>query len=228
MRNEPRSSEHGVTLIELMIAVTLVAALMTGLLMVMRTALITYEHVDLRLEDNRRVVALQQTLERQIAGVMPVPMGCGGPITALAGDAGSLRFVSTDSLAEGSRGYPRMVEYHAEPDPDGGVRLMMTENLYTGFPSCGGANAMPGESSASKPMEMAGKLAACSLSYQDVTPDNPLGGAWLPVWINKPTLPRAVRIEMTPLNPSASGLPTLTLNVPLRITRMIGVPYVDE
>jgi hypothetical protein len=120
-----------------------------------------------------------------------------------------------------------MVEYHAEADPDGGIRLMMTENLYTGFPSCGGANAMPGESS-SKPMEMAGKLATCSLSYQDVTPDNPLGGAWLPVWINKPTLPRAVRIQMTPLNPGARGLPTLTLNVPLRITRMIGVPYVDE
>ncbi len=214
-----------------MIAVTLVAALMTGLLMVMRTGLITYDRVNHRLEDNRRVVALQQTLERQISGVMPVPMGCGGPITALAGDAGSLRFVSTDSLAEGSRGYPRMVEYHAEADPDGGVRLMMTESLVHRLPVlCGGAvsSAMPGDPPSSKPMEMAGKLVACSLSYQDVTPDNPLGGAWLPVWINKPTLPRAVRIEMTPLNPDASGLPTLTLNVPLRITRMIGVPYVDE
>ena len=220
-------NERGVTLIELMIAVTLVAALMTGLLMVMRTGLITYEKLNHRLEDNRRVATLQQTLERQIGGVMPVLSGC-GPGSALAGDAGSVKFVSSDSLAEGSRGYARLVEYHTEADPDGGVRLMMTENLYTGFPSCGGAAAMPGGDSVLKPVVMAGQLAFCRLWYQDVIPDSPLGGAWLPAWINRPLLPRAVRIEMAPLNPGMAGLPMLTLNVPVRITRQLGVLYVDE
>jgi prepilin-type N-terminal cleavage/methylation domain-containing protein len=226
MRSERRRNERGVTLIELMIAVTLVAALMTGLLLVMRTALITYDKINHRLEDNRRVVSLQQTLERQIGGVMPVLSGC-GPGAVLTGDAGSVRFVSTDSLAEGSRGYPRLVEYHAEADPGGGVRLMMTESYYTGVPSCGGPLALPGDSS-QHAVEMAGKLAMCRLSYQDVTPDQPLGGAWLPAWTNRPFLPRAVRIEMAPLNPGAGGLPTLTLNVAVRVTRPIGVLYVDE
>ena len=49
-----------------------------------------------------------------------------------------------------------------------------------------------------------------------------------PAWINRPLLPRAVRIEMASLNPGMAGLPMLTLNVPVRITRQLGVLYVDE
>jgi prepilin-type N-terminal cleavage/methylation domain-containing protein len=225
-------SQRGVTLIELMIAVTLVAALMTGLLMVMRTGMITYEKLNHRLEDNRRVVGLQQALERQISGLIPVS-GCVGPAgpTVLTGDAGSMRFISADSLAEGSRGYPRTIEYRAEPDPNGGVRLIMTESLYTGVATCGGAGVMPALSLSGQPplepVEMAGKLATCRFLYQEPLPDSPLGGAWVPVW-NRPLVPRAVRIEMAPLDPNMAGLPALSLDVPLHITRQIGFVYVDE
>src|ERR1700690_4297207 len=44
------------TLVERMIAVTLVAAILTGLLMAMRTSLTAYQKVSTRLEDNRRAM----------------------------------------------------------------------------------------------------------------------------------------------------------------------------
>jgi len=37
-----------------------------------------------------------------------------------------------------------------------------------------------------------------------------------------------VHIEMAPLNPAEARLPLFTLNVPLRITRELGVQYVDQ
>ncbi|HEY4363320.1 MAG TPA: prepilin-type N-terminal cleavage/methylation domain-containing protein [Bryobacteraceae bacterium] len=219
--------ERGLTLIELMIAVTLVAALMTGLLMVMRTALITYQKLDYRLESNRKTMALQQALQRQIGGMMPLPAGCAGPAGVLMGDPSSMRFVSSNSLSEGARGFPRVIEYHATADPDGGMRLMMTEALYNGVFStaaCGAAFAPGGQDQA---VQMAGKLAYCRFAYQDVVPDTMLGGPWITGW-NRPILPAAVRIEMAPLNPESNELPSLTLNVPMRLTRQIGVTYVDD
>ena len=236
--DKSRRGQRGLTLIELMIAVVLVAALMTGLLMVMRTALITYDKLNHRLQENRKTMALQQALQRQIGGMIPLTAGCDGPAGVLMGDTGSMRFVSSASLSEGTRGYPRMIEYHATADPDGGMRLMMTESFYDGVFSkapCGAGvpaaapvnfGGAPG-SAPNEPVQMAGKLAFCRFSYQDVVQETMLCGAWLTGW-SKPILPAAVRIEMAPLNPSSNELPSLTLSVPLRLTRQIGVDYVDD
>ncbi len=127
---------RGFTLVEMMIALTLVAAIITGLMMAMRSGLTAYERVNARLEENRRVMGLDQALHRQFGGMMPVTGNCGasaGPkVSAFNGDAASLRFVSSFSLDQGARGYPRVVEYVAAPDPHGGFRLMMNERLYSG------------------------------------------------------------------------------------------------
>jgi hypothetical protein len=233
-RTKRRRGELGLTLIEMMIAVVLVAALMTGMLMVMRTGLMTYEKLNHRLQDNRRVMGLQQALQRQIAGLIPVMAGCNGPKGVIMGDGASLHFVSSDSLAEGARGYPRVIEYRAAADPNGGTRLMMTERFYDGVlpmaPCGGGLGAYSGQLAPGQqpePVEMAGRLAYVRFGFQDVLPDSPLGGVWLAAW-DKPMLPVAVRIEMAPLNPAANDLPMLTLSVPLRITREIGTQYVDQ
>ena len=54
-----------------MIAITLVAGLSTGMLMAMRTSLLTYEKTAKKLESNRRFVKTQQILSNQIAAVIP-------------------------------------------------------------------------------------------------------------------------------------------------------------
>ena len=61
-----------------MIAITLVAGLSTGMLMAMRTSLLTYEKTAKRLESNRRFVKTQQMLSDQISAVMPVQGACLG------------------------------------------------------------------------------------------------------------------------------------------------------
>src|SRR5580698_9924749 len=99
-----RASERGVTLIELMIAITLVAALSSGMLMAIRTSLITLEKVDNRLQSNRRVISVNQILSRQLGGVMPVVGMCGssgggvGRTAAFNGTAQTLHLVSSFSL----------------------------------------------------------------------------------------------------------------------------------
>jgi hypothetical protein len=196
----------------------------------MRTTLMTYEKLNHRLDDNRRTMGMEQTIERQIGGVMPVMGMCGGgKVPAFNGDPQSARFVSSYSLAEGARGYPRMIEYQVQPDPRGGLRLMMNEHVFPGplalGPVCAGGNFLPIQITPES-AELAGQLASCHFSYREALPDSPLGGAWREVW-RQPNLPRAVRIEMAPLHPNPAQLPFVSVNVPIHITREVAFPYAD-
>ncbi len=230
------TDRRGVTLIELMIAITLVAAISSGLLLVMRTSLLTYEKISERLQDDRRTMGLQQALAHQIGGVMPVMGACAssaggaGRVAIFNGDPQSVRFVSSYSLAEGARGYPRLVEYQVAPDPNGGVRLLMNERIYFGpaiaAPLCLNRVFLPIEITPQS-VEMAGRLEYCRLSYREPIPYSPAGGAWLAAW-NRPNLPRVVRIEMAPLDPNPARLPVLTLNVPVHVTREVDTTYADQ
>jgi len=223
-------SERGVTLIELLFAVTLVGLISTGLLFAMRTSLLTYDRLNQRMADDRRAMRLELTLERQISGMLPIMGDCGARRVFFNGDQQTLRFISGYSLAEGSRGNPRIVEYQVDRDPSGGVRLMMNERVYGGptttAPLCASGAFLP-VSIDSQSVEAAGRLAYCRIAYHEFIRENLLAGNWVTMW-NRPTLPSAVRIEMAALDPGATRLPPLTLNVPLRITRDLGVPYVDQ
>lgn len=222
--------ERGVTLIELVFAITLVGLISVGLLFAMRTSLLTYDKLNQRLADDRRSMRIELTLERQIGGMIPIIGDCGGGRVLFSGDQQTLRFLSDYSLSEGSRGYPHIVEYQVQQDPGGGVRLMMNERVYGGpvttAPLCAGGSYVPVKVD-NESVEAVGKLAFCRIAYREFIPNNLLAGNWVPVW-NRPTLPAAVRIEMAALNQAAARLPPLTLNVPLRITRDLGVPYVDQ
>ena len=66
------NSGRGVTLLELIIAITLVAALSAGMLMAMRTSLTALEKTQARLEDNRRTMGVQQLILRQVGGILMV------------------------------------------------------------------------------------------------------------------------------------------------------------
>jgi hypothetical protein len=48
----------------------------------------------------------------------------------------------------------------------------------------------------------------------------------LPVW-DRPDLPAAVKIEMTPLDSSPALLPVMNVTVPIRITRQVRSLYED-
>jgi general secretion pathway protein J len=228
-------TQRGVTLVELLIAITLVAALSVTMLMAIRTSLITLEKVDARLQSNRRVVSVEQILARQIGGVMPVMGDCsnGTPapdrVPVFVGNQQTLHLISTYSMSEGSRGSPRVLGLQVIPADDGGVRLIVNESPYIGpsstAPFCASHQfflVQPNPQS----FILADRLAYCRILYHESIPDTPVGGNWVPLW-NQANLPSAVRVEMAPLVPDPARLPLVGVTIPIHINREVLGQYVD-
>jgi hypothetical protein len=162
-----------------------------------------------------------------------------------------LRLVSSYSIAEGSRGYPQIVEYRVIPEERGTVRLVATERPYTGpqstMPYCGNEPAPPvsafgmgaqsavefsGTPSAAAVLSggsyvLAEHLAYCRFSYHEpYNPNRFIETPWLPLW-DKPLLPAGVRIEMRAAAPNTGGLSVLGVTVPIQVNRDPRMVYVD-
>jgi len=235
-----RARDSGVTLIELLIAVTLVSLISAGLLTAMRVGLSAMNKVNSHLLANRKAIGAERILEQQIAGFMPVMATCmamqnrtAGDIKFFQGEPQSMRFVSTYSIQEASRGGPQILEFQVIPGENGvGVRLVVNEFPYTGPLAAGFTclGVMPdpavnmnvprfrpiaiGPSS----FVLADKLAACQFLYRQ-KPDPPRPERWLPRWLIQSEWPSAIRVEMLPLNPDPSHLQLLPVTVPVRATK---------
>lgn len=223
--------QRGFTLIEMMISITLVAAISAGMLMAIRTSLITLQKTDDRLQSNRRVMSVEQILSRQLGGVMPVMGACstGGTVPVFNGNAQTLHLVSSYSMAEGARGYPRVLELQVLPAEGGTVRLIVNESLYSGplstAPFCASGTFSPGQANPQS-FVLADRLAYCRISYQQRNQESMMGENWLPVW-NQPNLPAAVRVDMEPLIPDPARLPLVPVTVPIHVNREVMSQYTD-
>ena len=233
LQAKARSTNAGFTLMELMIAITLVAAIATGMLMAMRGGLLTLNRTEARLEDNRRALGIQRILSLQLAGAMPVRSGCGGSQLsrfAFRGSISALQMVSTYSITEGSRGYPHVVEYQVVPDPNGTFRLIIHERPYSG-PATTGEFCSENISvqGSAQPFVAAVGLAYCRFSYHQVNPDTEFRGlGWVNNW-NEPDLPSAIRLDMLPAAPDATRLPVLSVTASLPVNRDFqDPPYEDQ
>jgi prepilin-type N-terminal cleavage/methylation domain-containing protein len=219
-------TQRGITLIELMIAVTLVAAISTGMLFAIRAALTVLQKTNHRVEANRRVVATNQILYRQLAGTIPVSGACG---SFFRGDAQSLRLVTSYSIAQGSRGGPQILEIAVVASNLGGLRLIANEMPYFGpsstLPFCG--EFVPPPQANPRSFILADRLASCSVSYKDRIEDSVRTGNWFSGWI-KPNLPSAVHFEIVPLDVQPADLPLVSVTIPLYINREVMAPYVDS
>jgi prepilin-type N-terminal cleavage/methylation domain-containing protein len=213
-------SQRGFTLMELMISITLVAAIATGMLMAMRGGLLSLNRTQTRLDENRRALGIQRILTLQLGGAMPVR--CAGSFSPFAfrGTSAALQMVSTYSLAEGAHGFAQVVEYQVAPDENGTVKLIVYEHLYTGSAStggfCGDSAALQGSS---QPLVAASHLAYCRISYFQVNPDTQFrGGSWVGSW-SQPDLPGAVRIEMAPAEADPIRLPVVAVTAAVHSNR---------
>jgi prepilin-type N-terminal cleavage/methylation domain-containing protein len=227
--------ESGFTLMELLIAMTLLGMLAAGIMVALRVSLNAMEKADSRLMANRKVAAVERILEQQVAGLIPVKVDCmpGGapkPPMFFHGEPQSMRFVSSYSIQEGNRGYARILEYKVIPSDQGeGVRLVVNEMAYAGPRSTGGlcrmgpgldgvpvAQFVPVQTGAES-FVLADKVAFCRFSFREVL-NNPPRVQWVPVW-KSALLPSAVRIEMAPLEPDVAKLQWLTLTMPVHVTK---------
>lgn len=236
-----RNSRRGVTLLELLIVITLSSLLSLGILYSMHVGVKALERTNDRLAGNRRVVGAHRILEHQIAGLMPVAFQCGNVRgeTSLffQGETNSMRLVSSYSLEEAARGYPRILEYLVIPGADGqGVRLVVNELHYSGpaslQPMCAGGGNNPSGAPNLRPVELgprpfvvADQLAFCRLSYLVADPRNG-NKSWIPRFFGR-RMPEAVRLEMAPLAPDPSRLQMNTMTVPVRAGRIVEEPLAD-
>ena len=236
-----RRSQSGVTLMELLIAVTLLSLLTVGVMMAMRIGLDAMNKGNDRVLSNRRITGAHRIIEQQISGLMITMANCRlGPDAPVIprpffqGEPESMRFVSSHSLQEGARGFPQVLEYQVIPGERGeGVRLIVNEHLYFGPDAAGRFCTGPapgGLGTAFVPIQagprsfvLADQLAFCRFSY--LTPVTPQGGPeWVPVWV-LPQFPRAIRIEMEPLEPVPAKVPMLSITMPVRVNRLPGLLY---
>jgi len=242
-----RQHESGITLIEVVIAVTLFSMLSVGMLATIRMGFDGLHKTNARLMENRRVAGSQRLLEQQLGGFMPVTAPCTGaegppaPFAFFEGQPQSMRLVSTYSLQEAWRGQPRILELQVIPGDEGrGVRLIANEIPYNGPPSAGqfclgmvpdpvSGQTMPqfGPIQASpQSFVLADKLAFCRFSYLEPAKPPDLDH-WRPDWILQ-RWPAGLRVEMAPLEDNPSRLRPLTITTAIPVNRLPNFNYADH
>lgn len=238
-----RRSTAGITLLEVVIAVSLLSLLTAGMMTSLRLGLSALGKTNTKLMANRRVAGAQQVLHQQLRGFMPVialysPDPDAPPSTKLPffqGEPTAMRFVSSYSLQEAARGLPRILEFQVIPGEGGaGVRLVVNEQLYSGPAAAGFFCLGPGaDGFRFRPIEigpgsfvLADRLAFCRFSYQEKLPAAPLETKWTPLW----TLgrwPAAIRIEMAPIDDEIARLRPVSVTAQIHVNRFPIFEYGD-
>jgi len=245
MRKNPQS---GVTLIEILIAVSLMSLLSVGMLVAMRLGFNTMDKTDTRLVRNRRVANSRAIIESEIDGFIfsranyhPQPMVT-ATLSFLQTEGQSMRFVTSYSLEDAWRGRPRIAAMQVIPgERNEGVRLIVNETPYTGPEQAGleitGIEQEPGAPpvirfapilAGPQSFVLADRLAFCHFSYLEPLQVAPFQ-RWRPDWVLPQILPLAVRIEMAPLDSGSQvDLHISTVTVPFHVTQPPQMPYADQ
>ena len=240
-------SRAGFTLIEVLIAVSLLGVLSVGMLLALRVGINALDKADRKLMDNRRIAGAQRILEQELSGFVPVialfaptPQAPGVKIPFFEGRTRSMRFVSSYSLGQAARGLPQILEFQVIQGDEGrGVRLVVNETVYTGPRSAGQFCLGPGPDPESgvvtqrflpitagpRSFVLADRLAFCRFRYLA-----PLPGPGLDAWVDNWILPRwplGIRIEMESLDDNPGRLRPVTITAPVHVDRYPIFDYGD-
>ena len=244
-----KRSRSGVTLIEVLIAISLLSLLSLGILMALRVGMSALDKANRKLMDNRRVAGVERILQQQLAGFIPVvalfapaPDAAGMKIPFFEGRSQSMRFVSGYSLGDAARGLPQVLEFQVIQGEEGrGVRLVVNENVYTGPRSAGVFCLGPGPdpelgvatqrflpiSIGPHSFVLADRLAYCRFSYLE-RPPGMLLEQWRPNWIIPDKWPMGIRIEMASLDTDPGSLKPVTVTSAVRVDRYPIFDYADD
>lgn len=250
MASAKRNGQSGLTLMEVLIAVTMIGLLLVAISSSLSIGLQAMDSASNRLDTNRKANRAQEILEHQILNLTPSSAACvldtpESPqvIPFFQGEPQSMRFLSTYSLREGDRGYPRILEYTViGGDPTKtppGLRLIVNELPYMGPLSAGRLcfglkldRALGRAAPAFAPIRpsptsfvLADRLAQVRFRYLFPHPlPNP--PEWVDRWAEE-RLPEAIGIDLVPLpNETAEPLP-VSLVLPLPVDRMPRKRYED-
>ena len=242
--------QRGFTLLEVLMAVTLVSLMSVGIVYAMRAGFNTMSKTNTRVVEERKMLGAHRVLEQMLANLMPATANCHGGnlndikanIFFFQAEPETLRFVSTYSLEEAARGAPRIIEMQVIPGDNGeGVRLIVNEHLYAGPMSAGqfclgpAPNPQGGTRMGFAPVEastrsfvLADRLTSCRFLYRRALPQPPFED-WLDSWVPMPSpLPSAIRVEMQPLAGESGRLRHSPVTIPLHFVRDFGERYEDK
>jgi prepilin-type N-terminal cleavage/methylation domain-containing protein len=209
---------RGVTLIELLVAMTLFSLLSAAVLYSLRTGLGSLGRVRERVAMSRREIGAERAFDLLVSGMMRTTVFYQQPgLESMSkafffqGDPQLMRFVTANSLEGGVHGFPQVVEIAAVPrENNDGFRLVAQERPYT-------SPFVPGSLIAGqfldpvlgyavmrfRPFASGGRLFVLSdrlrsvrfeyLEKLDFTP-----AVWRPQWIQNAYWPAAVRIVQEP------------------------------
>jgi hypothetical protein len=222
-------------MLEMIVALTLLSVLTVGFFMALRVGLNAMEHSSTRFDENRRVASVQNILERQVAGIVPVMAVCEGPkLPVFDGSPGAMRMVSTHSLNGAGRGYPQLLEYLVVPGVAGGVRLVVNETPYAGPGMIRGLCAAPSSQRLllRPPVQgpgsfvLADRLASVSFQYLYENPAR-RQREWAPQWIPRPgsAMPAAIRIDIRSLGTEPAHLKLSPMTMRVRVNRVAATEY---
>jgi len=218
MTSPRTSSRAGMTLIEILVAVTLLGLLSIGLATALQVAAGAWSSSRNARVQDRRIANANALLHAQFAGVTPVqPMILRSGLAVpegpfFQGEPNAMRFVSSYSMTEGVRGGLQIVELQTSPGQEG-TRLILTQSPYQGPLSVG--RFITGAEPLSEPgsfhllftplqvradsLIVADRLSEVRFSYLRGPrgPNEP--DVWVSVWDQPQQLPQAIRVDMRPL-----------------------------
>lgn len=230
-----RDPRAGLTLVEILVAVTLMGMLAVGMTTALSMGAGAWSDVRERLTLDRKIASSNQLLHAHFAAVTPItaqsPNARVGAYPFFHGDPQEMRFVSSYSTTGGVRGGLRIVELNVMSG-SGGKRLVLTESPYRGPLSVGRfiTGAQPTQRglrltfSPVRPRKdsliVADQLAEVSFAYRGemLSPLQP--PEWTSSWNDAQRMPIAIRVQMKPARREARLQPvSITGEVRTRFAR---------
>jgi prepilin-type N-terminal cleavage/methylation domain-containing protein len=206
-KEQSGKSEAGFTMLEMMIAVTLVAIMAVGLWAVFRIGISSWSRGTSFIDTNQRHRSILDMVQKQIASTFGVykqsdPQLSVPPALYFSGTENSLRFVSLSSLRFYESPGLTFVIYEVAQDAGGDLSLVEKEARYLGQISDQEVTA-----SQSKPTPIYENLSSCVFQYMDAGDDETSPG-WVGEWDgeDRGRLPKAVSISMVSRAPGSKAL----------------------
>lgn len=227
------------TLIEVLVAVTLLSILMAALFTALQVGSASWSDVRRRLTEDRAIVNANALLHAAIAGIVPVEArasrtaGLGTAIPVFfQGEPEAMRFVTAYSVTDGVRGGLQVVELLVMRTSNG-LRVILNQSPYRGAESLGrlveGRRPdadFPGGRFVFAPIRpaagsliVADQLSECRFSY--LTPPRSVGepSRWLPNWADPASLPPAITIHLA-AEPNGSKLRPVSIVAAVRARKV--------
>jgi general secretion pathway protein J len=198
--------DRGFTLIETVIAVTLVAMMAVGLWSAFRVSLASWKRGTDSVDANQRHRSVVDLVKKQIASIYaviaPIDLQTGGAVyPVFAGTDSSVQFVSLNSLRFYEHPGLTMVSYDVEQDRAGAYSLVEREAQYVGLE--------PGRESffdreVAQPFVVFENLTSFTFEYFDPG-DSDRPARWVTEWDAKEMTELPAAISMTMISQDAKG-----------------------